>query len=275
MVTRTDYNEILVKAAKSVMLELIRMLGEYRDEMIIVGGWVPALLLPSSAEGHVGSIDIDIALDHRKVNEDAYKTIKALLESRGYRVDEEQPFIFYRNVTIEGQDITVEVDFLAGEYAGTGKKHRTQTIQDIRARKTRGCEIAFELNEELTIEGILPNGALDSVRVRVAAIVPFIVMKSMAIAGRLKEKDPYDIYYCMKHYPGGLDALIIKFRPYISNRLVIEGLQNLSEKFTSVNHYGPKAIADFNSITDKDERDSIQRDAFEHVDYFLKGLKIR
>ena len=57
------------------MLELIRMLGEYRDEMIIVGGWVPALLLPTSSEGHIGSIDIDIALDHRKVREDAYKTI--------------------------------------------------------------------------------------------------------------------------------------------------------------------------------------------------------
>lgn len=275
MVMREDYNERLVQAARSVMLELVRMLGQYRDEMIIVGGWVPALLLPSGVEGHVGSVDIDIALDHRAVKEDAYKTIKALLESRGYVEDEKQPYIFYRTVQVGGQDIVVEIDFLAGEYAGTGKSHRTQPVQDIRARKARGCEIAFEMNEELTIEGTLPGGARDSARVRVASVVPFIVMKGMAIADRLKEKDSYDIYYCLKYYPGGLDSLIGEFKPHLGNKLVVEGLQNISAKFASVDHYGPRAVADFDSVTDREERDQIQRDVFEHIDYFLKGLAIR
>lgn len=275
MVIREDYNDRLVSAARSVMLELVRMLGEYRDEMIIVGGWVPALLLPSVAEGHVGSIDIDIALDHRTVREDTYKTIKALLVSRGYVEDEKQPYIFYRTVPVEGQDIVVEVDFLAGEYAGTSKSHRTQPVQDIRARKARGCEIAFEMNKELTIEGTLPGGARDSARVRVASVVPFIVMKGMAIADRLKEKDSYDIYYCLKYYPGGIDALIGEFKPHCGNKLVVESLQNISGKFASVDHYGPRAVADFNSVTDREEREQIQRDVFEHVDYFLKGLAIR
>ena len=260
MVNREDYNDRQVNAARSVMLELVRMLGEYQDAMIIVGGWVPALLIPSGVKGHVGSIDIDIALDHRKVKENAYKTIKALLESRGYTEDGKKPYTFNRMVTVEGQVIVVEVDFLAGEYAGTGKSRRTQPFQDIRARKARGCEIAFEMNEELTIEGTLPGGARDSARVRVASVVPFIVMKGMAIADRLKEKDPYDIYYCLKYYPGGLDALIEEFKHHLRNKLVIEGLRNISEKFASVDHYGPKAVADFNSVTDREERDQIQRD---------------
>jgi predicted nucleotidyltransferase len=169
----------------------------------------------------------------------------------------------------------MEVDFLAGEYAGTGKGHRTQPFQDIRARKARGCEIAFKMNTELTIEGTLPGGARDSARVRVASVVPFIVMKGMAIADRLKEKDSYDIYYCIRYYPGGLDTLIEEFRPHSGDRLVAEGLQNISEKFASVDHYGPRAVADFNSVTDREERERIQRDVFERIDYFLKGLAVR
>jgi hypothetical protein len=274
MVNHEDYNERLVSAARSVMLELVRMLGEYKDNIVIVGGWVPALLLPLGSEGHVGSTDIDIALDHRMAKENAYKTIKALLEGRGYN-EAEQPYIFYRKVTVEGQEITVKVDFLAGEYAGTGKSHRTQSVQDIHARKARGCEIAFEMNEFLTIDGTLPGGARDSARVRVASVVPFIVIKGMAIADRLKEKDAYDIYYCLQYFTGGIDALIGEFRPHLGNGLIIEGLYNISEKFATVDHFGPKAVADFNTVTDREEREQIQQDVFERIDYFLKGLKIR
>ncbi len=45
MVTkRTDYTAEAVEAARSVMLELSRVLGEYQNDMVIVGGWVPELL---------------------------------------------------------------------------------------------------------------------------------------------------------------------------------------------------------------------------------------
>ena len=79
-----------------------------------------------------------------------------------------------------GREIKVEVDLLAGEYGGTGRSHRHQRIQDISPRKARGCDLAFEMSGEVTIEGTLPGGGKDSVAVRVAGIVPFIVMKAMA-----------------------------------------------------------------------------------------------
>ena len=44
--TRTDYSADAVAAARAVMLELVRLLGEFRDEIVIVWGWVPELLLP-------------------------------------------------------------------------------------------------------------------------------------------------------------------------------------------------------------------------------------
>jgi len=81
-----------------------------------------------------GSIDVDLALDHRTLPDVGYKTIRELLSNRGYEHGK-QPFIFYRTVDVRGHEVRVEVDFLAGEYAGTGQSHRTQQVQDMRPRK--------------------------------------------------------------------------------------------------------------------------------------------
>lgn len=82
--TRADYTRYAVVAARSVLLELVRLLGEYRDDMVLVGGWVPELLLPEAGIPHTGSVDIDLALNHRKIQEAGYRTINRLLIERGY-----------------------------------------------------------------------------------------------------------------------------------------------------------------------------------------------
>lgn len=271
--SRSEYNDPLIAAAHSVLLELVRLLGEYRDHIVIVGGWVPTLLFPNSAVPHVGSIDVDVALDHRRLSGAGYRTIRQLFLSRGYQQGE-QPFIFHRSVTIGPREIRVEVDLLAGEYEGTGKGHRTQRVQDMRPRKARGCELAFDRPAEVAIEGTLPDGGLDSARVRIASVVPFIVMKGMALYDRVKEKDAYDIDFCLRYYPGGSSALTRQFQPYRTHGLVQEGLRKIGEKFASPDHFGPRSVATFLEVTDAEERDILQRDAFERVHHLLSELGI-
>lgn len=98
---------------------------------------------------------------------------------------------------------------------------------------------------------------------KVAAIVPFIVMKGMALHDRIKEKDAWDIYYCIRHYPGGNEKLAGDFQHHLGNKLVLEGLNKIAEKFESVEHYGPTAVADFDEINNPEERAFRQRDANE------------
>ncbi|MBZ5623705.1 MAG: hypothetical protein LAQ69_34150 [Acidobacteriia bacterium] len=43
-VTFRDYSADQVEAARSVLLELVHLLGEYRDDIVVVGGWVPSSL---------------------------------------------------------------------------------------------------------------------------------------------------------------------------------------------------------------------------------------
>ena len=102
-------------------------------------------------------------------------------------------------------------------------------------------------------KGICRKAASIDVACKIAAVVPFIVMKGMAMADRLKEKDAWDIYFCLTHHPGGLDDLAGLFKGQIAHTLVLEGLQNISEKFQSPEHVGPKHVADFEGIEDEDE----------------------
>ena len=270
--TRTDYTAEAVAAARSVMLELTRLLGEYQEGIVVVGGWVPELLLSGAGHRHTGSLDVDLALDQHTLGEVGYKTILQLLLSHGYHQGK-QPFIFFRTVQVGSTTYEVEVDFLAGEYAGTARSHRTQNVQDMQPRKARGCDMAFTDPKEITISGTLPDGGKDSVRIRVASIAPFLVMKAMALATRLMEKDAWDIYYCIRNYPGGIERLAEEFRPLMKNKLAQEALVNIAEKFASPEHVGPKHVADFEGITDVEERALRQRDAYERVNSLLALLR--
>lgn len=205
------------------------------------------------------------------LSEAGYYSIMQLLLSRGYEQGE-QPFIFFRDVNMGSRVIRVQVDFLAGEYAGSSKSHRTQRVQDMRPRKTRGCDLAFETPVEVVLQGTLPNGALDSVKARVASMVSFLIMKGFALGNRLKEKDGYDVYYAITHYPGGQEALAIAFAPFLHNRMVRESLAIIAEKFASPEHIGPRLVADFEEIADPDERVALQRDAYEQVQELLNHL---
>lgn len=239
---------------------------------MVVGGWVPGLLFDNPHQEHVGTIDVDLALDHLTIQDAGYRSIMQLLLLRGY-LQGDQPFIFYRLVNIEGNEIKVEVDFLAAEYGGAGKKHRTQKVQDMHPRKSQACDLVFRKPVKVTIEGSLPGGGKDKAQIRIASLVPFLMMKAQALEGRLKEKDAYDIYYCLINYPDGLDKLIEEFRPYRNHPIVAEGLSILAEKFRTPDHVGPTFVVDFLEETDLDTRAMIQRDAFERMDYLLMRLE--
>jgi hypothetical protein len=99
-------------------------------------------------------------------------------------------------------------------------------------------------------------------------------MKGMALHDRLKEKDSYDIYFCIRYFPGGIDALAELFKPHLSHKLVKEGLLKIQKKFKSPEHLGPNHVADFNEVRDPEERERLKRDVFERVNALMEKLGI-
>jgi hypothetical protein len=61
MVTIRDYPAKETLAARAVLLELAHLLGQYRQDVVLVGGWVPELLFPDAELVHIGSLDVDLA----------------------------------------------------------------------------------------------------------------------------------------------------------------------------------------------------------------------
>ncbi len=264
MVKQYDYGENAVQAARSVLIEVCHLLGEYRESVVLVGGWVPTFILPEAKEHHIGSTDVDLALDHLKLQEAGYQKIEKLLLANSYVKDDETEFRFKKIIG----NVTVYVDLLAGENSGTGKGRRHQKIQNLKVRKAKGCDLAFEKPLNVTVRGSLPNGDMDEVNIRVASIVSFMVMKGMALAGRLKDKDAYDIYYCVLNYPGGYAGLAREFEGFTDEPLVREGLEKIQKAFSTIGQTGPGQVARSYEV-DGEEAEKIRRDAFEKVNAFL------
>ena len=87
MVTVHDYSAEAIAACRAVLIELVHGMGEFRDHLVVVGGWVPALLLPNVPEPYVGTLDVDLALDFQHIPEETYQAVLEALQRRGYRQD--------------------------------------------------------------------------------------------------------------------------------------------------------------------------------------------
>jgi hypothetical protein len=111
---QSDYSKRQIEAAHRVLVDLGQVLKSFEDCLVVVGGWIPDLLLPNSREAHIGSIDVDLALDAEKLSVGQYaELLKALLNTRRYQQADES-FRLCAEVDLEdGQPpIRVDVDFL-------------------------------------------------------------------------------------------------------------------------------------------------------------------
>lgn len=265
-----DYSEGQKRAAHRILVELVNLFNEYRDDTRIVGGWVPDLMFPE--QDHVGSVDVDVLINHLTLKDSGYQTMSKILMKNGYIEHPEKYFSFVKTVEIDGEKYDVDVDILAGIYGGTATKKRSQHVQGIKALKATGGNFAFEFPpQQVKIEAERVDGAIDSAVINVVAVVPYVIMKTAAM-GRGKAKDAYDIYYVIKHYVGGVEALAKEFAAVRERPMVKEMKEKLSDKFASENHAGPKDVSDFMDLIDDEEIALIKRDAYEQVQALIKRI---
>ena len=130
----------------------------------------------------------------------------------------------------------------------------------------------------IALEGDMPDGARNLVHIAVASIPALLAMKGYAITNRLKPKDAYDIYYSVRNYPNGIDALVEATQPLLDVRSARKGYRLISDKFRSAEDFGPTSVRRFvegsNLLGDR-TADQWQQDAFGQVDAWLRGLGLR
>lgn len=283
--TIQSYGSGITAASKSVLLELTQVLGSYRDALVLVGGWVPYFLLeecqrPEDSFVHIGSIDIDLAVDPGKIDNSRYATIVELLEGRNYRPATDRlgnpiPFIFQRTVNspADNRSYEIRVDFLTHEQDPRPGKHRHLPVQDnLLARKARGCKAAFNHAKTIKLSGVLPNGSEITVPLQMADVVGCLTMKGIVLGERYREKDAYDIYAVVAHYRDGPLEVADIMRPHISKNLVKDAIASIHDAFATRRANGPAWVADFLQPASLDERERLITDAFMTVSEFVSPL---
>ncbi|MFM9116974.1 MAG: nucleotidyl transferase AbiEii/AbiGii toxin family protein, partial [Planctomycetota bacterium] len=238
-----------------------------------VGGWTPDLLLPDADVPHVGSIDVDIALDAAKLNDGRYaELLHLLLDTKRYRRGEKD---FQLVVEVDLKDgkkpVQVALEFLAPKEVKL-KKRNTKLLTDFRVLQIEAASEAFRDPVEIELEGRNVRGAGNKVHLRIVSLAHFLVMKAHAIGGRDKPKDTYDLCYCLDHYTGSMKSLAEPWKRRIDEANIAKAVRILQDKFASVDAFGPQQLVEFHGDFDVTTQEMQARRAFQLVQNFLSFL---
>ena len=79
-----DYDDRTTAAVKSVLIEIGQVLGSFEGKFAVIGGAVPWLLLSEADMPHIGTGDVDLALDPSALGDDEYVRLVEALQEHGY-----------------------------------------------------------------------------------------------------------------------------------------------------------------------------------------------
>lgn len=271
--SETDYSPRQTEAARRVLVDVGQVLASFVDCLVVVGGWSPGLLLSNADEPHVGSIDVDLALDAAKLSDGRYaELVTLLLDTKRYRPGEKD---FQLVVEVDLNDgerpVQVQVEFLAPKEVRI-KKNKPKRLAGFRVLQVEAAAEAFRGPVELELAGHNVRGATNTVSLRVASLADFLVMKAHAIGGRDKPKDTYDLCYCLEWFPGGIEKLAEDWNQRSAERNIAKAVEILRGKFASVDAFGPQQLVEFHAAQENDLQAMHARRAYELVQKLLSLL---
>ena len=277
----SDYDDRTTAAVKTVLVEIGQILGSFKGKFAVVGGAVPWLLLGDNEDmPHVGTLDLDLGLDAAALGDGEYANLVEALLGHGYAQRKElRRFQLVRQIATAdgGTPIDVIIDFLMPKDADI-VKNVPPLISEFAVQRADGADLAVRFYQMVAIAGAMPNGGTNRVEVAVCSIPALLAMKGHAIAGRYKQKDAYDVYYCIRNYPGGPQALADACRPLLEIVSGATGYQYIADKFDTPEGFGPTCVRHFvadTQVLGERTPDQWQMDAFGQVDAWLRALGLR
>jgi len=272
-----EYSDRVTEAVKSALLEIGQILGSFEGKFAVVGGAVPWLLLDADDMPHVGTTDVDLTLDADGLGDGEYVRLVEALMGNGYAQSaEHRRFQLVRTIDAAdgGPPIEVVVDFLMPRDAEI-QKNLPPILSEFAVQRASGAELAIRFHQLTAIEGTMPGGGRNRVEIAVATIPALLAMKGQALLRRQKRKDAYDVYYCIRNYLGGPEALAELCRPLMEFKDAREGFLAIADKFAAEDMIGPVWVRQFVEGTPAiGERtpEQWQRDAFGQVQAWMAAL---
>ncbi len=249
---KSDDDPGQAELVKATCLYVATKLGDLMDELVIVGGLAPSLLidqaaLPDGVDVHVGTLDLDVGLTLALLDEGRYKTLSERLRAAKFVQDENDEGKKTRQRWKLDDDVgRVTLDFLIEPSRDGDKGGTLRNLEaDFAAIIAPGLRLAFIDRVRVTIDGTTIYGATAKRDVWVCNAGAFVVLKALAFGNRAENKDAYDLFYVLRNYGVGVDDVAARMLPILGDAETQKALNVLRNDFTNPNGIGPRAVAEF------------------------------
>jgi len=250
--TAAEYSPEYVDLVKRTCLYLATVLGDFQNDLVIVGGLVPTLLipeesLPTEMPPHVGTTDLDIGLHLALLGGHRYEGLTARLRSVGFRndINEEgketrQRWINYR------YGPAIRVDFLIQPLDAGDEGGKLRNIErDFAAVIIPGLHLAFQDRRKVIISGVTIAGEKAKREIWVCGPGAFLILKALAFKIRGAPKDAYDIYFLLRNFGNGVEDIHGHLVSLIGDAAAKNALAILKDEFADPDFTGPIRAAEF------------------------------
>jgi hypothetical protein len=274
----SDYRSEQVELVRATCLYIATKLGDMMDDLVIVGGLVPSLIvdsstLPEEADAHVGTMDLDVGLQLALLDAGRYRKLTERLRDAGFTMDTNDAGNPTRQRWAITGSGTVTVDFLIQPSLAGDKGGTLRNIEpDFAAIIAPGLRCAFQDRLSVTLEGRTLFGEKASREVWVCGPGAYVVLKALAFDSRGENKDAYDLYYVVRNYGSGVDDVVARLRPLLGDSDAQRALTILRRDFLDPDAVGPRRVAAFLSGGRDDE---LQADVVGFVAQLLKRVDSR
>jgi hypothetical protein len=249
----SDYSGEQVQLVRKTCLYVATKLGDLLNELVIVGGLVPSLLipdesLPNDEDTHIGTMDLDLGLSLALLEEKRYEDLTSRLKRAGFEPDiNEAGNVTFQRWRIEpARDLKVTIDFVIPPSLEKDKGGNLRHIEkDFAAIITPGLRLAFLDRQKVTLTG---NTLLDEIASRdiwVCGPGAFVVLKALAFDQRGENKDAYDLYFMIRNYGRGVDDVYGCLGLLLNEPETRQALDVLRRDFSEPDQTGPSRVAQF------------------------------
>jgi hypothetical protein len=247
--TAAGYEHAQVERVRATCLYVATKLGDLLDELVVVGGLVPTLLIDQArpeSEKHVGTMDLDVGMTLAILDGRRYEELTARLRAAGFSPDENERGNITRQRWRIDDGHKVTVDFLIPPSREGDVGGRLRDIQDdFAAIIAPGLRLAFRDRVNVTIDGRTIRGELARREVGVCGPGAFVVMKALAFRSRGENKDAYDLVYLLRNYGAGVEDVAARLAPLLDDDEATRAVQILREDFGAIDRIGPRRAAEF------------------------------
>ncbi len=222
----SGYDASFVRHVRATCLYVATKLEDMLDEMVVVGGFVPSLLIDqgSAREKHVGTADLDMGVTLRMFEKERHQTLTERLRQADLSPDTSATISpIRRRWKIDGPP-EVSVDFLV---------------------VAPGLQFAFMDCVRVTLEGKTIRDEEARREVRVCGPAAYVVMKALSFRVRGESKQAYDLVYFLRNHGAGVGDIVARLGPLLQQPAALKAIDYLREDFVSADAVGPRQVAEF------------------------------